>query len=600
VALALVLGTASCGVEGASADEVRVRLGPGGALTLEDPTGEWRSLDSRPAPFATDTEIAILGDELVARATNAPRRVGGSSATRLVVEATPDVTWERVQSVLRVAARPPARIVLVRLVSPNGRSVVDEEVPDPSSIVCTPPPLLDLRLFRDESKGAGERTTTVRVAGEEFPLRDRVVVLRALTDRLVTERGANPELWPFLVVPPTEGDPVPYADAYDVLEAIHAAGYPTVRLGSAARPSRPIEARRASGSWGDAVASGSLHWLASHQSPDGRWEAGGFGAWCDGEPSPQAGSDGAGAPGHDVAVTGLALLAFLGEGYTNRGDHPFAKTVQRGLRFLKNVQEPAGCFAEPDGSRRVIDHALASGAMVIAYGMTGSVIYKSPAVTAVEHLLAERLEGSVWPATGGGAVPDAAATSWAAAALWNAAIVANWNERRGLARVFPDLEPARAALRAWLDARTDAASGRVGPVEGESGLSWQANTACGLWMRVMSGEDPGADGPIRKGTALLAAAPPTWPGGGTIDVPYAFFGRNGMFNAGGGAWPAWQTSLVGAIDPMRRTDGDACGLRGTWDPVDPRIADWGRVGTTALLSLCELASPYDRTPGFPR
>jgi hypothetical protein len=119
-------------------------------------------------------------------------------------------------------------------------------------------------------------------------------------------------------------------------------------------------------------------------------------------------------------------------------------------------------------------------------------------------------------------------------------------------------------------------------------------------MRVMSGEDPGADGPIRKGTALLAAAPPTWPGGGTIDVPYAFFGRNGMFNAGGGAWPAWQTSLVGAIDPMRRTDGDACGLRGTWDPVDPRIADWGRVGTTALLSLCELASPYDRTPGFPR
>ena len=87
-----------------------------------------------------------------------------------------------------------------------------------------------------------------------------------------------------------------------------------------------------------------LKWLAAHQSPDGGWEAAGFNKWCDGKPATQAVPTASARRSTIPGVTGLALCAFLGAGYTNRGKHPFAKVVSRGLRYLKNVQDAEGCF----------------------------------------------------------------------------------------------------------------------------------------------------------------------------------------------------------------------------------------------------------------
>ena len=70
-------------------------------------------------------------------------------------------------------------------------------------------------------------------------------------------------------------------------------------------------------------------WLAAHQSPNGGWEAAGFGKWCDGKPARAGpGRRGQGrstTPG----VTGLALCAFLGAGYTNRGRAPLREDRRR-------------------------------------------------------------------------------------------------------------------------------------------------------------------------------------------------------------------------------------------------------------------------------
>ncbi len=92
-----------------------------------------------------------------------------------------------------------------------------------------------------------------------------------------------------------------------------------------------------------------LRWLAAHQSPDGGWEAAGFNKWCDCKPISD-GPDGLGKALYDPGVTGLALCAFLGAGYTNRGDHEFAKVVAKGLRYLKNVQDAEGCFGPQNGT----------------------------------------------------------------------------------------------------------------------------------------------------------------------------------------------------------------------------------------------------------
>ena len=78
---------------------------------------------------------------------------------------------------------------------------------------------------------------------------------------------------------------------------------------------------------------------------------------------------GAGDERIEAGVTGLALCAFLGAGYTNRGKHPFAKVVSKGLRYLKNVQDAEGCFG-PRSAHYMYNHACAALAMVEAYGMT--------------------------------------------------------------------------------------------------------------------------------------------------------------------------------------------------------------------------------------
>src|SRR5439155_6132999 len=81
-----------------------------------------------------------------------------------------------------------------------------------------------------------------------------------------------------------------------------------------------------------------LRWLASHQSDDGRWESEGWGNWCNGKRVDGSRLQGRGLPQYDVGVTGLALLAFLGAGYTERSGGPFAKAIGRGLRYLENEQ----------------------------------------------------------------------------------------------------------------------------------------------------------------------------------------------------------------------------------------------------------------------
>ncbi len=121
-----------------------------------------------------------------------------------------------------------------------------------------------------------------------------------------------------------------------------------------------------------------LKWLAAHQSPDGAWEAEGFRRWCDGKPASGEGPDGAGKATYDVGVTGFSLLAFLGAGYTNRSEGPFGKVVSNGLKYLRNVQDAEGCFGARASGHYVYNHAIASLAMVEAYGMTGSSIYRSP------------------------------------------------------------------------------------------------------------------------------------------------------------------------------------------------------------------------------
>ena len=119
----------------------------------------------------------------------------------------------------------------------------------------------------------------------------------------------------------------------------------------------------------EAAVQAALHWLAANQGEDGRWDCSLHGG---GREMKTLGHDRGGAGGEaDTAVTGLAILAFLGAGQTHV-DGPHATSVRRGLEFLVRSQAADGNLAgRAELFARMYCHGMATLAMSEAYGMTG-------------------------------------------------------------------------------------------------------------------------------------------------------------------------------------------------------------------------------------
>ncbi len=133
--------------------------------------------------------------------------------------------------------------------------------------------------------------------------------------------------------------------------------------GRAARVARPGPGRTFS-----APAESAREFLARHQRADGGWSDDTPGAAAEANPPPA-----------DPGLTGIVLLAFLHGGYTNRGRHPFAKVVSRGLAHLKGRQAPDGTLGP--GAQ----HGAATAALLTAYAMTGSPLFKGASQRALDR-----------------------------------------------------------------------------------------------------------------------------------------------------------------------------------------------------------------------
>jgi hypothetical protein len=355
-----------------------------------------------------------------------------------------------------------------------------------------------------------------------------------------------------------------------------------------------------------------LRWLAAHQSEDGGWEAAGFDKWCDGKPNTGEKPDGPGKAMYDAGVTGLSLCAFLGAGYTNRGDHEFAKVVRKGLAYLKNVQDAEGCFGPRSTQHYIYNHACASLAMVEAYGMTESNIYKGPAQKALDFMALSRNPYFVWRYGVKPGDNDSSVTGWMMMALKSAKLINEDAVKRGKAAPLVFDEEAFAGIRAWLDKMTDPDYGRVGYIQRGSGPARpqelvdrfpgeksESMTAVGMLARIFMGDDPRKDPIIKKGADLCAKLLPTWnTNDGSIDMYYWYYATLSIFQMGGEYWKAWDGAMNTAMVGNQRMDGNYCSWKGSWDPVDPWGPDGGRVYSTAILAMClEVLYRYDRVFG---
>jgi len=296
-----------------------------------------------------------------------------------------------------------------------------------------------------------------------------------------------------------------------------------------------------------------LDWLARHQSRDGRWSGSGYGAMCQG-PSCQAERN-----TYDVALTGLALLAFQGAGYHHvSGKH--SEAARAGMGWMVARQKGDGSFHE-----QTYEHAIATFALADAYALTGDRALRGPLERAVNYSVAgQDLAKGGWRYTFR-SDSDTSVTGWQTLALATA-------RRAGVETPAACL----ARLRRFLDSVT-APSGQAGYTN--PGDPTSRTTAIAIICRLMMGA-PVDDPVIKKGVPFVLEHAPKDPS--RPDYYHAYYGSLAMFQVGGAAWREWNAPVREAL--IRGQEREGC-RRGSWPPTSQYARQAGRIYSTALATM---------------
>jgi hypothetical protein len=327
--------------------------------------------------------------------------------------------------------------------------------------------------------------------------------------------------------------------------------------------------KKATGKWGGTTGSenaveAALAWLYRHQDQDGHWDAM---KW-------------EGSAKTDPGVTGLALLAFLGAGYTET-EGKYTSTVKRASQWLAAQQGADGLIGKGfQGSEEGdvgYNHSIAGLALAEAYGMSKNSATGAAAQKAVDYSAnVHQTKGSGWRYTPGSEA-DLSVTGWFVMQLKSAKIA-------GL-RV-PD-----AAFQGAVTF-TDSVSDQYGKCRYKA--DWLSPnytmTSVGMLVRLYTGSAPG-DAKVSGGANYLLQKLPVWGENGMgVNMYYWYYGTMTMFQVGGDPWKKWNGALRDMLCSNQRRagpkDGTAADVDGSWDPVCEWGTRGGRVYSTATGALC--------------
>ncbi|MGE0430810.1 MAG: VIT domain-containing protein [Planctomycetota bacterium] len=356
-------------------------------------------------------------------------------------------------------------------------------------------------------------------------------------------------------------------------------------------------ARGGGGHRGDQNVLLALRWLADHQAADGSWDpidfpkAGANHGRTAGEYGNQDGSFDIGLGHERVATTGLALLAFLGAGYTHT-EGEFATPVKLALRYLKAVQDNDGAF---DTTNRhdplfVYGHAIGTMAMAEAYGMTGANMLKGPAQKGVDFIAScqnhDDARGYLGWGDGIKVLPsNTIITGWNALALKSARIA--------------DLDVPQ---HCWDGAITHL-SDVTGKVDGDA-KTWntkkhetsvargETTDAMSIMVRMFVSQDAALrNDPTMRDLAKRLTRPDVLPVIGdapTRDLQFLLFTTLALFQMGDTWWKTWETPIGDALINTQRIKPADVHHRayGSWDSSSTGAAFAnGRVYATAINAL---------------
>ncbi|MFG0283578.1 MAG: hypothetical protein ACF8R7_04085, partial [Phycisphaerales bacterium JB039] len=304
----------------------------------------------------------------------------------------------------------------------------------------------------------------------------------------------------------------------------------------------------------EAAVAAALDWLARHQEDSGAWN---------GRTFDRHGVGGRATYDFESALTGLALLCFLGADHTHAQAGPYQDNVRRAIDWLLEAQEPDGDLRT--GST-MYNHGIAAIALCEAYGMTQDPRLRDPAQQALRFIEGAQGRRGGWrydPQQAG----DTSVLGWQVMALVS-------GKRAGL----EVSDEALGSASAWLDS----ASRRSSP-----GLyAYQARmaptvsmTAEGMFTRQLLGEDAGSDRMIES-AAFISRQPPRWESDQTTYAWY--YATMALYQHGGETWERWNAQLAPELLERQRQDGHAAG---SWDPRDRWSRIGGRIYQTAICAL---------------
>ncbi|MHC4516617.1 MAG: prenyltransferase/squalene oxidase repeat-containing protein [Planctomycetota bacterium] len=323
-----------------------------------------------------------------------------------------------------------------------------------------------------------------------------------------------------------------------------------------------------------------LEWLARHQDKTGKWDCDGF-MKHDSQGVP---CDGPGNAVHDVGITGLALLAFLGDSSTMRSG-PYQDNVKRGVMWLVKQQQPNGLFGTNMSNDFIYDHSIAALAMCEAYGLSRYRTLKKYAQRGINYLESHRNPYGVWRYQPRSNDNDTSVTGWAFMVYKSAkdfGLQVNDRTFDVTAQYFEQVtDPANGRCgytrRGELSSRHPGTHAtRFPPEKGET------LAAVGLMIRFFLGQDPDKVEVMKTAADTILKKPPVWKLDGSIDHYYWYYATYALYQMGGKHWRQWSKHLTGAVVKTQRTDGN---FKGSWDPSGAWGEDGGRVYSTAALVL---------------
>lgn len=349
-----------------------------------------------------------------------------------------------------------------------------------------------------------------------------------------------------------------------------------------------------------------LTWLADHQNQAGYWSATNFG-----EDSTRTGAkhtynvefsnvgESDGDKGWDettdIGLTGLALLAFVGEGHDHMKSK-YATNIRRAIQYLRRNQSLDGCFGAKEDDHFVYNHAICTMAVAELYAISGASVLRQTVQKATDFILRAQNPGQGWRYGIQPGNNDVSVTGWMILALKSCKMAGmEFDSERVYkpATEYLDLmtiEQNGYAKTGYKTPGSDSARLRSATKFDAAPSMESIHIMCDLF----TGKET-LSSPQMKELANICAEKeflPKWEDK-RINYYYWYYASLALYQMGGSTWDRWETAMSKTLIENQRgyrkgethETPETLDEHGSWDSVGAWCPAGGRVYATAMNCL---------------